>query len=1028
MMAADTQPLLRTLVERVNRVRRRLVLLAVLRTAALAAGGLIVYALLLFAVERLLGLGGVPRAALSGLGVVGGVALLAGLLRVLAGHLSAHRAAGIVDNHFGLQQQLVAAVEYEAQGDGYPYSRALADHLVREVAAGTAKLDFDEAAPRRLTAFWGTLAGLGILIVGLIVWDDFRLLTKAWSYGNGVRAASTQLTAVEGDVVAEPDTPVALTARIEGDLPKEGALVTEPERGGAPERFYVAPTYDADDQPRLEARVTLPAGRYRYRFEAGNARSREHSIAVVALPRITRTVATVTPPSQRVGTPFTRELPEPSLEVFRGSDVALEMTASQPVKAADVTGPGGEGIQADLSKPERVLLRFKAEEEGFLRIKLTGAEGIANDKIPGLQVRLKRDEAPKFKPLSPGDDYLATNVASVPLRFEVTDDMGLQEAALVVEVAGREPVVVPARLEPGAAQATVEHTLELEDYDLAHGDHVLFYATATETDIGLKEKPEQSASDLFFIEIKPYRQIWHQVEPGGPPGSSKEGLDSGRPRHRSLKAILEYQRALLKKTWSLAHKGALSDEDRARLKSMEDDAQFIREQLVLVRDDERYQWTAENGSRLGSAVGSMKAAGVQLAVGNPKGAVEEERDAYEIVRGLLKEFERAMMFGGSGGVPEGPDAVVLEEQAHLARYEKERVKWELKRLAERLDALEEAQQEVKRRFNRFLQEDGQPSQPPQRTTDEKSWQDPDAAEGEEKQQSASQGGSQSEASQGTVEGPIPQSPASGGSSSAPSASRQDQIQMLRARQRALQQETVRLGASLERLPAEALEPGTDNASAAALNEAADRMQALDEALGKEFFDASKAESSLGAARQAMDEAGRALEKAQAALAEQIKRNGGDDPADELERLAKKLARLAERYEQTDDPAERALILKEIEALRDLGVNFNLPKEQIGAWTQLNPGGPYTGPALVTTSQMQEERPPAEDTRFEGPAEVARYTARAYWSRSIETRRQRGELGDVEASDAEFRRFEAQFFEKTAEYGADPGAATGGNAQ
>ena len=127
-----------------------------------------------------------------------------------------------------------------------------------------------------------------------------------------------------------------------------------------------------------------------------------------------------------------------------------------------------------------------------------------------MDVRVKVDEPPKFKLVSPEGDYLATDVASVPIIFEVTDDFGLSSVNMYMEVPGKKPEEMAVPIEEGARSKIFTQVIELEGYDLNVGDSVLFYAQAADVDTGAAIEKRTSRSDMYFIEIRPYRQNWRR--------------------------------------------------------------------------------------------------------------------------------------------------------------------------------------------------------------------------------------------------------------------------------------------------------------------------------------------------------------------------------------------------------------------------------------------------------------------------------------------------------------------------------------
>jgi hypothetical protein len=88
----------------------------------------------------------------------------------------------------------------------------------------------------------------------------------------------------------------------------------------------------------------------------------------------------------------------------------------------------------------------------------------------------------------------------------------------------------------------------------------MFYAEATDIDTGSEPANRTSGSEVYFIEIRPYQQNWVPM-PGG-----KESPGAGSPPVELLN-ILEYTRAIIKKTWAITSKPELTDQDRSRFVS-----------------------------------------------------------------------------------------------------------------------------------------------------------------------------------------------------------------------------------------------------------------------------------------------------------------------------------------------------------------------------------------------------------------------------------------------------------------------------
>ena len=536
-MTAEIDFILRSLVARVAAVRRWLVTLAVLKVISLALlfSGLYIAAYAWLDHRFHLGVAG--RAVALGLLVAGLVWLLYRLARSLIGHVSCHNAANYIESKHSFDQQLVTAIEYHENKNEYPYSKPLADYLVSQVDGASKTVPFDITVPKWQAYMLLAVTLLGFIGAGFFLYNNYAFFSRYFARLTQPTAAiaplpPTQLVAVTKDIIVEPNTTIELVAEIRGELPDEGRLVivyrdanevADATSEGPIAPIDMWPIVEENKQPRLQKQLALPAGRYRYRFEAARSVTEWHDIRICPMPQIESITAKITPHARRAAKPYTEEVDDFSLEVPENSRITLTIKTSQPLAQAQITTPDGKSLSKEMNSQDEFTVDFVADEDGFVQFELLSSDQVANKQVPPFQVRLRADKPAKFSLLSPGGDYLATNVASVPVAFEISDDFGLEWAALYWEVAGSEPEVINAAVELGSRKVMVEKTFELEDYDLEVGDTIMVYARAQDVNVSGRGEGGAMTSDIYFVEIKPYRQLWLQSK-SGLPGQAKQGL------------------------------------------------------------------------------------------------------------------------------------------------------------------------------------------------------------------------------------------------------------------------------------------------------------------------------------------------------------------------------------------------------------------------------------------------------------------------------------------------------------------------
>jgi len=716
-MVENVEDKLDALVARVGKVRRWLVTLAILKVAALCLIFVSVFTGFYAWLDHRLNFDEIARITAFILLVAGLAFLLHRLTKLLLGHISCSVAANYIENKRSFNQQLVTAIEYYENKQDYPYSKALAGQLVLRVDKESGEFKFDSTVEKWQGYILGAVILFGLVAATFYVRDNYVYFSSYFARLMSPLASveplsSTHLESITKDIVAEPDSDVKFAAEIKGRVPELGKLVLVELKPGAADssqeqqhqEMQIRPRSNEGKTAQFEAAKSFSQpGKFKYRFETDSAATEWHELNISPAPGIESMAAKVTlprrPPRRKWVKPYTEQIENNTLEVVPGSSVTLSVQATDKLSEFMATGPDGKPITRQLNGAEEFTFHFTAEKSGSAKFSLVGEQGLVNDNVPDLQVIVKTDEPPKFKLVSPDGDYPATNVASVPITFEVTDDFGLESVKMCMEIPGKGPKEIVIPVEEGARSKELTHTIELEEYELAIGDSVLFYAEATDIDTGSEQANRTSSSDVYFIEIRPYRQNWVPM-PGG--GESQAG---GAPPVELLN-ILEYTRAIIKKTWSIASKPELTEQDRSRLGFINQDVRYCGEQVALIRDDSQYGFEEPHKAVLNEVIRYYEQASGHLAAHDAASAMVPEKNAYRILRKFILELELAWSPppSGQGQQPKKPDSVKLQEKPEFTGYEKERIEGQLKKMQQKLDKLTREQGELQWSFENFLEQ------------------------------------------------------------------------------------------------------------------------------------------------------------------------------------------------------------------------------------------------------------------------------------------------------------------------------------
>ena len=155
-------------------------------------------------------------------------------------------------------------------------------------------------------------------------------------------------------------------------------------------------------------------------------------------------------------------------------------------------------------------------------------------KLPDTDATEEKKPWSEVRITDPASDVKATKVDVVPLEIEAASNQPLKQVSWALSVDGGQelPRTLDAPSEPH--YAVYQPAISLDELQLSDWDVVSYYAKAS-TDGG-----GNSSSDLYFIEIRPFREDILKM-PGGEGGKAMQMLGE-------LTGLIERQRLILRQT------------------------------------------------------------------------------------------------------------------------------------------------------------------------------------------------------------------------------------------------------------------------------------------------------------------------------------------------------------------------------------------------------------------------------------------------------------------------------------------------
>lgn len=706
------------LVWRVAKVRKWLAAIAVLKTAAICLLFACIYIGGYVLIDHWLNLGIAGRFIAFFLLIGSSTFVIYKLFRLLLVQVSYTNAANFIENNYSLNQQLVAAMEYYENKDDYPYSTVLAEQLIIRTNKDSESFRFDSVVEKWRGFALGAFVFLGMCIVGLYVMNNLSFL-KTYLARLMVPFASVdpvpamRLEPLTGDIVAEPESMVVMSAAIKGRVPNTGLLVIAPVGTDSnDQKIQLRPIDESGKEPKFESSEFFPyKGQFHYRFEAGKVTTAWNNIDIRNAPEIKSIVAEVELPGDiqddKVLKNYNEQIKNNYIELIKNSNVTLHIEATSKLSRAELIDPVGHSSSKELSDVNTFTHTFKAEFEGSFQFRLTDEKGMSSKNIPELKIAFKTDKLPQFKLICPDGDYIATNVSSVPIEFEITDDFGLNSAQFIAEFPEGEPLSLDIPVRPDSNEANFKYVFELEQYNLDVGDSIMFYTKAEDIKTAISGRQNTASSEIYFIEIRPYQQIW-RLDSGGPsniPGPTRE----------DLMTLLEYTRAFVKKTSVIAGKTSIEINDRPKMDSIREDVDYCSGLLKRLRDDPQNEFTDAQKTVLNEVLAYYEKASSLMGQHNATEALVSEKEAYRILRKFILELEMKYSPPQSGSsVPEEkPEKVELKQNIEPPETEKERLQDDLEKAQNDIEKLQEQQEQLKTKLEKIMEEQkesGQSSQ------------------------------------------------------------------------------------------------------------------------------------------------------------------------------------------------------------------------------------------------------------------------------------------------------------------------------
>src|SRR5215218_2313523 len=598
------------------------------------------------------------------------------LIRPLFKRISDARLARLIEEHSpGTEDRLVTAVEYSNGDVESRISPALVNRLYQDANSVSGMLDVGNVIRRsRLLIYGGAALASLLLFVGVLKWGPkeisqgvAQLVTPTTlaasknAYSIKVKPGTARVPkGSDQDVIATLvnfDSPqVTIFARPIGSKDDFQGQTMEPAKAKSDFRFSIFNIQDSME----------------YFVESNTVRSEVFKLNVVDLPYVKQLDLSLNFPA------FTN-LPTKAVEdggdiaALKGTVATITAKLSGKVRAARIVFADGKKSDMQLQGSDFVGQLTVSGDTSYY-IELVSVDGEVYRGSNEYDVSVLTDQPPVISFDKPGRDKKATNLEEVFTQARAEDDYGVVSMDLHFSVnGGEEKKVNLQQLTRESAQSlTGAYTFFLEEYGLKPGDFISYFAKA-------RDASNESTSDIYFIEVKPFEMEYKQSQQQGGGGGGGGG-------DQDQNALSRRQKDLIAATHRLVREGGkYSDQERkdgyeavaaGQEKLRTDTLEFLDRMGRRLGDvDDGQKQVAEMAEHLRQAAKEMEAAPPPLRKEAGKDALPPEQRALQRLLAADAIFREVQVaFGNQNGGGGGGGQREQQELAGLFELELDKMK------------------------------------------------------------------------------------------------------------------------------------------------------------------------------------------------------------------------------------------------------------------------------------------------------------------------------------------------------------------
>ncbi len=692
------------------------------------------------------------RIALLTIGVgVTGYLLYKYLVRPLRASLTLRDVALNVErNHPDLEDRLVSAIEFGDRESADPIEAHMLQRLLEDTTQRTESIDFkttiDHSRTRKHVGI-AALVFVGCCVLSLLFPKEIHtsLLRVFTPWEKTDPILTTHLTVEPGNarILRGKSLPIHVT--VTGKSTEKVVLTYHETRASD------AATAETETTEQQINMLRNPSDKRGFAYEifnidadmeyyivANEVTSERYTVEVFDMPRVAEISVAYTYPA------YTRLKPvvqtgTGDIQAVVGTRAELKIVTNKAVQTAKFTLEADprqdsffekltetsepETTQMVISDGNTLTTTIDVVADGRYAVELLCIDGFNNEIPIEYNIKAVPDAAPEVVIKEPGRDIKTTKLGEVEIIAEAMDDYGIAELKLRYHIGVDElqEVVLNSNAPPlSVIEEKVtddsfvhrvldgSYTFYIEEFDLEPGDVISYYAHAT--DNNTQTGPGEANSDIYFIEIRPFNEDFHEGE-----GEQAQAQAEPNP----LSGIIASQKQIIRDTWQHTNaQSTTSEEYQSAVKQTADKQAELKDKTQKFVDElsVAIQTTAQVSPEilmnLEDAIGNMGEATDHLNAIEPAEAIPPEQNALELLIKVNLEIPKVLMQMRNSN-PQLAEDFELEMEELQSELENEQNELDMEMQEQTQEMLDQARQMLteQQQLSQQSQQLGRESQP-----------------------------------------------------------------------------------------------------------------------------------------------------------------------------------------------------------------------------------------------------------------------------------------------------------------------------